>query len=336
MMRLGLMKAFFDTVDTNWRSPLADQIGARWLGPEARIRLWRASANFVCMVDPPAPRYYLRFNHESERGPGEIAAELTFIEHLARQGIRTARPQPSRAGRLVESVVTEQGVFHGVLFEALPGAELAFEKLDLAGFERWGRALGELHRAAQGCPMEILKDRPGWQERLALARREIPAAESLAWRELDTVERALRRLPQDADTYGMIHYDFEQDNLIWDGSAPGVLDFDDCGPYWYAADVAYALRDLFADSSARIDLQDARLRAFVSGYRTARPLAEEALGDLPLFLRLHNLAAFARISRSIAGEPLAEEPTWLSGLRGKLAGILEGYREDFAQHPYLP
>ncbi len=70
MMKLGLMKAFFETVTPDWRSPIADEIAGRWFSGGADVEVRRASANFVCEVKTPTDRYFLRFNHESERDRG--------------------------------------------------------------------------------------------------------------------------------------------------------------------------------------------------------------------------------------------------------------------------
>jgi Ser/Thr protein kinase RdoA (MazF antagonist) len=323
MMKLALMRRFFDTVDQRWASPLADQIAARWVAPGAKVRVLRASANFICRVEEGGRVSFLRFNHAGERRAEEIGAELDFIRHVTARGIRAARPLPSLAGKLVESVPTELGTFHAVLFEALPGVEREFDELDLAGFERWGQALGQLHCASADFTSP---ERPGWAQRLAFARREIPAVETAAQRELDRVEAELALLPAAPVDFGMIHYDFEQDNLCWQGDAIGSLDYDDCGPYWYAADIAYALRDLFHDRPAGVNPGEPRLQAFLRGYRSARPLGDEWLARLPLFLRLHNLVAYARITRSLGSGPQPDEPVWLGGLRGKLESFLEGYR----------
>ena len=48
MMKLSLMAAFFDTADDGDRySPIADEIAARWLGPDADVTHFRSSENFV-------------------------------------------------------------------------------------------------------------------------------------------------------------------------------------------------------------------------------------------------------------------------------------------------
>ena len=98
MMKLSLMAVFFDMADDEDRySPIANEIAARWLGPDADVTHFRSSANFVFSV-AAKKAYFLRFSHESEREIFYIEAELDAIESLAERGIRVVRPsRPSRA-----------------------------------------------------------------------------------------------------------------------------------------------------------------------------------------------------------------------------------------------
>ena len=57
-----------------------------------------------------------------------------------------------------------------------------------------------------------------------MARANLPPAETAARRELEVVERALSSLPA-GESFGMIHYDFELDNICWDGLTPAILGF---------------------------------------------------------------------------------------------------------------
>ena len=98
-MKLSLMAAFFDTADDEDRySPIANEIAARWLGPDADVTHFRSSANFVFSV-AAEKGYSLRFSHENERDILHIEAELGAIEYLAERGIRVARPVVSSASR---------------------------------------------------------------------------------------------------------------------------------------------------------------------------------------------------------------------------------------------
>ena len=109
-------------------------------------------------------------------------------------------------------------------------------------------------------------------------------------------------LPRSPDVFGVLHGDPEADNLVWaaDGAATFV-DPDDVHQGWFAADVAYALRD-WAPPAGAPDLADPVPQAFVEGYRSRRRLSDEELGWMPLLAR----AAAARTLRGL--EPVLAEP----------------------------
>lgn len=328
-MKLNLMKRFFDTVGPESESSIANEIAHRWLGADSVVRCMRASANFVFHAQASQASYFLRFNHEHEREVASINAELDCLRHLLRRGVHAATPVLSTSGRYIESVVTNLGVFHAVLFEALPGEHWKFDSLDERRFELWGKALGEIHAASQGLSSDR---RPSWSDHVAFAERLIPASETAATGELRAVKEILTSLSPSLDGFGLIHFDFELDNLTWHQDKAGVLDFDDCAFYWYEADVAFALRDLFDDRIDRVDFACNRLGAFLRGYRSQVHLSDAAVRRIPLFLRMHNLFAFARLVRALEGAP-EEEPTWMADLRNRLTNLLIDYREAFRRYP---
>jgi Ser/Thr protein kinase RdoA (MazF antagonist) len=84
------------------------------------------------------------------------------------------------------------------------------------------------------------------------------------------------------DRFGLMHGDFLPENLLIrpDGTFT-LLDFDDGGYGWFLFDIATALILPLMGSDA-----DAVQDAFVSGYRSVRPLSEEHLAELPLFVAL--------------------------------------------------
>jgi len=130
------MKRFFDTVDDDLWSPIADLLASPWFKGAHKIRVLRASANFVCRVEADGSLFYLRFNHSSERDPVKINAEIKYVQHLIEKGVKANIPVQSLSGNYVESIPTELGVFHTVLFEAVPGEHLESSDLDLQGFHR--------------------------------------------------------------------------------------------------------------------------------------------------------------------------------------------------------
>lgn len=324
------MQEFYETVDLDGRSPIADQIASCWGELQSPVKSYRASANFVFKAEGQGENHFLRFNHASERQAPQIEAELEFVNHLHNKGINVALPVGSSAGSLVETVSTPLGDFHAVMFKALPG-----EMRDISGFAEadytaWGKALGKLHLAANGYTPD---NRSSWSDHIGQARLHIPSTEKHALDDLATIEAKLSIYPKLPGRYGLIHYDFELDNILWAVDEIGVLDFDDCALYWYEADIAFALRDLFEDSASKVDFSNGYLLAFLSGYRTHMPLEDEAVQQIPLFLRLHNLVMLAKLLRSLGEDIPINEPDWARGLRAKLIQIADFYRLEFKEHP---
>jgi Ser/Thr protein kinase RdoA (MazF antagonist) len=329
MMKLTTMHKFVATVNADWESPVANEIAVKWGSDSGTVKFFRASANFVCRFQKDSQTYFLRFNHADERRVEEIAGEIAYLKYLAAQGITLANPIPSLTGKEVESVLTSLGTYHAVVFEALPGKEMHIEDMDDHRFPLWGKALGELHRASQQYKQA---NRPTWQDHLHLVAEILTKNEDVARKELAFLQPRIQDFPIQDQNFGLIHFDFELDNLIWDGNRPGIIDFDDCAWYWFGADIAFALRDLFADRADQVDFEQKALLAFLDGYRLAKPLDPETVRQIPLFLRLHNLFMFARLIRSLGDGGRADEPPWLAQLRQKLSRKLDDYRHGFARY----
>src|SRR4029078_11184902 len=135
-----------------------------------------------------------------------------------------------------------------------------------------GSALGSLHRAAEGYSSA---GRATIHDHLRTVEQQLPAHEGGARRLLAKLERQVAALPTSEQTFGLIHYDFELDNLLWNDQRVGIVDLDDCAGYWFVADIAFEMRDLFDDHAEQIDATDARFRAFITGYRTMRTVTDE-------------------------------------------------------------
>ena len=325
-MKLSLMKRFYDTVDDR-RSPVLDEIAGRWF---ESCEAWthRASANFVARVVHEGSTYFLRFIHESERSLGHIEAELEYINHLLAHGIKANRPVFSRSENLVESVVTELGVFHAVLFEEVPGVNIEIEDLDAKGLRLWGGALARIHEAGEGLEVH---GAPSWTDHMD-ATGSIAKDTPILLSEVKKLEKILSQYNQTGN-YGLIPFDFEMDNINWLGDSPGFMDFDDFCYHWHAADIAYALRDLHGDRMSGFDSDNPRFMAFIDGYRVVKGVPDVELERIPVFIRLHNLFTYSRIHWSINDDSGQDEPDWVVSLRNKLRSKNESYLRDIIENP---
>lgn len=323
MMRLSTMWKVDSTIKADGSSPVAECILEKWARDVGSGRFFRSSANFLYIFQSESKHHFLRFADDSERSREVIEAEVELLGWLAGAGIDVAVPVPSGRGNSVETVETRWGTFHAVVFPVLEGEQLEIGDLDKSGFQRWGAALGGLHAALEGYPGAGSMARPTWRNHLEPARECVPKDAPALRDELKEIASALAALPEPRDTYGLIHFDFELDNLIFRDGSVGILDFDDCSRLWYAADIAFALGDLFAEGA---DMGDDRFRAFVAGYVAHHPLDNESLSHIPLFLRLADLLDYARLVRAADLAVGPDYPEWLGALDRKLSDRMRAYR----------
>ncbi|KZE73375.1 hypothetical protein AV654_32370 [Paenibacillus elgii] len=137
-------------------------------------------------------------------------------------------------------------------------------------------------------------------------------------------------MPAAEEAYGLIHYDFQTDNVFWQEKTgqPSVIDFDDSMYHWFAMDIAAALTDQLEDESPE---SEAQLQAFVRGYRYVRPLDEAMVQAFPRFRRFAELYSFARPLASLENSELKEAPEWLDGLKTELQQYCDEMRQSFAK-----
>ncbi|HYF94890.1 MAG TPA: phosphotransferase [Symbiobacteriaceae bacterium] len=322
MMRLSTMWKVVATVGDGGACPLAAEILKPWGCAVGTLRFYRASANFICEFMKEGRRHFLRFSDAGERPLEAILAEVKLVAWLGRQGIKVAAPVPSGQGRLVETVETALGRFHGVVFLGLEGSQLETAECQETHFRAWGAALGRLHAAMKAYQDPSAASRPSWRDHLAEARPYVDGEPALLaeWHRLESWASAL---PSGPDDFGLIHFDFESDNLCWQDGAIGILDFDDSAHYWYAADIAYALRDLFKEGAG---LSSPQVQSFLAGYEGEHPLNRTLSAQLPQFLRLHGMYTYARLSRALDLPADREPPAWLKRVETKLRHVREAYR----------
>ena len=325
-MKLSLMKRFYDTVEDR-RSPVLNEIVGRWF-ELFEVEIHRASANFVARVVQGDSTYFLRFNHETERSLEHIEAELEYISKLIDSGINANRPVLSLLGNLVERIGTELGFFHAVLFERVPGVHIEIEDLDANGFRLWGEALARVHDVGESLEISGATSWSGHLDAIMSIAEDNPVFLS----EVKKLEKILSRYNQTGN-YGLIPFDFELDNINWVGESLGFMDFDDFCYHWHAADIAFALRDLYSDRMSGFDLEDSRFRSFIEGYRGVKGIPDEELERIPVFIRLHNLYMYSRIHWAYEDKPGQDESDWVVNLRGKLGSKNESYLKDIVESP---
>lgn len=327
MLPLTEIRAVHESVDDEWRSPVADAVAASWGIAPGVARYWRSSASHVFVVPPGAdPRgvLYLRFVPGALRPREAIAAPAQLLAALGDDG-GVVTPVRSLAGRLVETVPTPHGDVHAVVVPQALGAEVDVDSLTIEQATAWGAALARFHAAAAPhAGLIALSDgrRDAGSHEPRTADNAFAVLAKIATDQGDLVlartagrlavewDRAVEGLPG-----GVLHGDYELDNLRFDGAGVVAFDADETSIGPYAADIASAVRDLVGDEGT-VDAPQhpALLGAFLDGYDSIRPLDD---GERALLGLAHAHVAAQSLARGDkvlnGGDPL--DPSWLIALR---------------------
>ena len=143
---------------------------------------------------------------------------------------------------------------------------------------------------------------PFWQY------RHLSAAESCLLLETrDVIRGALQRYGTSPHIFSMIHADAHPGNIVAGEDGLALIDFDDAAFGWHQFDLAVALiwyqqRPDFAQ------LRD----ACIAGYRAVRPLSDDDLALLPMFLLARGMAQLGWFQQ----RPELAEPREVRALKG--------------------
>lgn len=308
MLRLSEIRRLKDSVDAEWRSPVADQAAASWGIAPGSARWWRSSETHVFVV-PGAPRRYLRFVPAGS----DAAARLRRGAALAAAfpdvgGLVIARPLPTEAGDRVVTTATALGPMTAVLVEEAPGEALDTDALSPEQAHRWGAGLARFHAHAPatdatGITPEIL---------------DVELAEQLA-----RLHDALGTLDAGTHRRVTIHGDFELDNIRFADDRIAIFDFDETRPGWAADDIALATRALRGEEGAPAHPE---LRAaFLEGYRSVAELSVEEEDAVAIHsLRYSALRAADDAMLDEGGHP--NDPEWQRELHDELRAASAWHR----------
>ncbi|MBB6670429.1 phosphotransferase enzyme family protein [Cohnella nanjingensis] len=305
----------------------AKQLLQRWAHDADTLRFWRASSNFVYTYANNDKPYFLRFIHETDNRIEQIQAELDFVLYAIEQGYPAAAPVRSRDGCWIETVSTENGLYYGVAFERARGQHIPLNRMSEEHFAAWGRSLASLHRLSESYAPRATPCR-NWEDTLiwiaSILQRDPGKAGLL--HTLHALRARLAELPAAPGSMGMIHYDFEFDNLFYvpEEARYCAIDFDDAMVHWFMMDVASALSDLLEQESGQARLQ---INTFLDGYRSVKALDEYDLSLIPVFRQFADLYTYARLQRSIEELDESSSPEWAVQLRDKLLSVCDRIRE---------
>lgn len=282
---------------------LATRALAVWELDQPRVELVKYRENAVFLVTAAdGGRAILRVHRPRYRSDDDIRSEIAWMRALDADGIPTPAALPTRTGDWLTTVAVD-GVPEPRQCDLMtwvpgkpPGTLEAGVAADAAALRALYRSVGALaarmHAHAAAWPKPAWFSRPAWSvatlvgddptfgrfwELDAIGADEMPIL--LAAR--DRVRERLVARPADV----LIHGDLVPDNILVDGTATRVIDFDDFGWSWIGFEVATSLYTLQMAGGF-----DDALAGYLEGYRDVRPFPGEDLALLPDLLMARGLS----------------------------------------------
>jgi Ser/Thr protein kinase RdoA (MazF antagonist) len=225
------------------------------------------------VVAASGERYVFRLSHHRARGLPDVATETAFLAHLDRARVPVAAPIATRTGALFVHGAAPEGLREGVLFRALDGRPPnATSALDARAN---GVTLAMVHDAAGSfdCSSPLYRLDLDHLLRRPLARvRDSGLIENQsAISDLEAIASRTAKTIESVDlTTTHCHGDCHGFNArMTDAGIAAFFDFDDGGPGYLAYDLSVFLWAKVSFGRKLYAMWD----AFIEGYRTIRPIA---------------------------------------------------------------
>jgi Ser/Thr protein kinase RdoA (MazF antagonist) len=276
--------------------------------PGASVSLLNVSENATYLVeDPGTGPSVLRVHRLGYHTPAEILSELDWMDALrAEAGVRTPRVLPAPDGRRMVTVVDGASgeERNCVRFEFLPGTEPAEDSVP--HFAELGEITARMHEHARRWQRPAGFSRFTWDYDTAFGTQPRwgrwqdgigagPAEREVLGRLDATLRARLAAFGTGPGRYGLVHADTRLANLLVDGDAVSVIDFDDSGFSWYLYDVGTSV-SFFEHQPHVPELID----AWLTGYRRVAALPAEDEAEIWTFILYRRLLLVAWIGSHTA------------------------------------
>jgi len=316
--------------------------GGWGLAQDSAIELLNVSENVVFQVEDPSERRraVVRVHRSGYHTHDEIASELDWLEALhADARVATPRILPRRDAGPIASFTIDGEQHHAAAFEWIAGQELQAGSALSDPFHQLGAISARLHCQARRWrrPPGFLRKRwtfatlvgekahwGPWQHAIGLDA----AGRSTIQRTVDRLHEILRNHGTSEARFGLIHADLRLANVLAQGDALTVIDFDDCGESWFCFDVAASLSFI----EERADLPEL-IAAWLAGYRAVAPLSAPDAAIIPALIMLRRIQLTAWLA-SHGETPTARELG--SGYTAGTVRLAQRFAADGLAHLLAP
>ena len=270
------------------------------------ITMINLSENATYKVEAPdGRRWALRIHRDGYHSKTAIASELAWLIDLRQSGVVvTPVPVKGRDGEIIQIVghPRMKRPRHVVLSDWETGVEPGIGHDLSEPFEILGEVTARMHIHARQWKRPAWFQRHTWDFETSLGEHNphwgrwrdgmgVDASKAkLFGRTVDRIGKRLAAYGKGPDRFGLIHCDLRLANLLIDGKAVKVIDFDDCGFGWYMYDAATPVS--FYEHEPQVP---GLIESWKKGYRRVLALPKADEDEIPAFIMLRRLLLVAWI-----------------------------------------
>jgi len=227
----------------------------------------------------------------------QIMSELIVLRDFSEStGADIPAPLATRSGELFCIVNDDGNDFMCIIFSWVGGVHLGGHEITPLHMTSMARAVAQLHRFSSSYHPPEKLFRPvyddawffgdkSWTASREFVSRLDPDDAAYLCAANDSIRERLRQYPNNAETFGLIHYDLHVGNFLFNGDKANMIDFDECGFGWYLFDLAHILFEFIGDQRF-----DSFKKVAAENYGAGRVCPAYSDSDLNLFLALQGIA----------------------------------------------
>ncbi|RAR42851.1 phosphotransferase enzyme family protein [Paenibacillus sp. MDMC362] len=273
-------------------------------------------------------RFIMKFLDASKYRKASIIRELTWMAYLAEQGLNMAESIRSARDLLIEEITHDSKRYHVIAFTKAPGSPLTDVTSDFAIIKQWGRGMGRMHKLGKkDTTASSLVHRmafPQWNDHVIFTDAFPEAAGERVLAQWGQYLKELASLPQDEESYGIVHNDLHHHNFHVHNGEMIFFDFGDVSYHWFAYDIAIAIYHAVqtVPENRKAEFVARFFDSFLSGYLQENTLSEEWIERIPFFIDFRNIYSYVYFAKFVSWNEMDERTRkYLSAMK---ADIEEG------------
>lgn len=296
------------------------------------FKYYRISSNAIYPFRESEKLMFLRMTPACERSGEIIESELSILQKLKDNGYTVPEVIKSLKHERLVKKDTPWGEYYAVVLEGVGSQSLENTELTPALCYQYGKFLADFHRLSKA-HLNGSSSRVNVFDLLQELSNKVNCSDEykqVVKHELIRVWDGLKNIDRTETLFGLIHYDFELDNILYDlaTSTMYAIDFDDAMYGFYGQDIERAINSLESEVSSEDFL--VFKSEFLAGYSDNGLSVSDYLENGDLYKAFAKLYAHVRIKESLK-ETWDNEPEWMNGLREKLTALLVGYEDSLLQ-----